>query len=83
MYSRNSELEQGWVAYGGTLLVHRTMEMDSKGTLLCNEVNPSTLKVIVELCILQIGQTCSHGLQFSTKFFFLFMYGEELNNFPE
>ena len=50
MYSRNSELDQGWIAYGGTLLVHRTMEMDTKGTLLCNEVNPSTLKVILELC---------------------------------
>ena len=51
MYSRIADMDQGWVAYGSTLLVRRTMEMDSKGTLLCTEVNQSTLKVCTITCL--------------------------------
>lgn len=46
VYSRNEELEPGWVVFSSGRLLHRPSSFDAKPHQLCQVIDPFTLQVL-------------------------------------
>lgn len=60
VYSRNEELESGWVAFGNGRLLHRPVSFDSKPHSLFQVIDQNTLQVKSErfLDLLSVPGPC-------------------------